>query len=863
MGAFSGGIVTSKGLALLAKVMVGQVPLNFTKIKIGDGDLGGAAPADLVELRHLVKSINITELMTQGDGNAYVTGYFSNEGLNQGFYWKEIGLYATDPQLGEILFSYDYAVAGAEYIPADGGAVITEKTARIHVFFGSAQNVSAVINSSLVYASAEALESKVDKIPGKGLSSTDFSQSEKEKLASIVEASQLGKGLIQIASQEEALAGSEGLKALTPLTANHLINSRLEVLNGVDQEIVTLRSELMESNRKIMTLGAINALKDMADFSVYDFLDSSDAAAGTTASYDAVGKKYDFNRSGQKLNIKDDIMDPFVAIGVRIYNTSLTKLKVINTVNNSKSVTVSSVEYPLIVGEQILLNEASTGLPKPCSVISIAGGSESINRAIAYSSHGETVVPSYNYLTNVLTITENNTTVRWRKVNQYSFVIEKSSDNLNWTTIYTRDTTSRRIWQIKVYADVNNDIHILWQEQPTTASGYYGWFYTKISLTGVVLAPLDYIVNSSTSSVDDVLLLMISSNEIWALYPNSSDGNRLMVMRSLNGGVSWGSRDTVTHLVTPALSVGYWYHINNIRAKKLRNGKVVIFGFSKDVGTATVATQHQPCLMAVSNYEELISTVAPSRLFRISSTDSTGYRNTGDGVHEHPTYDGVIYLGLTCDGNSSPRVYRLLVAGNNTINSQGTGILSGLPSTVVGVDSPFSIMPLYDEISQSNVLACYVWGIVNSNSYNVDRVYLDLDTLVVKSTSQKNLLAKSDSTRGMGGFDLPKNLIPKNDFFCYTPSISQLAYKLEYSIGSAMDLTLDTNINAVANEMVNIPSQYKVTQNGGLLPFSHIGTAFGTQYIEYKGPVNASNTTKLSIDGKATRIEALSVYIAT
>ena len=169
---FSGGILTIKGLALMSKVMSGQTNLVFTKIKIGDGELGSSAPQDLSDLKHIIKTLDIRIANNNNDGTFDLTGYFSNQGLTTGFYWREVGLYATDPQLGEILYSYDYAISNPEYIAAEGGPTVLEKTIRIGATIGSAQNVSAVINSSLIYASKSDIESVQNETPRWGGTAT-------------------------------------------------------------------------------------------------------------------------------------------------------------------------------------------------------------------------------------------------------------------------------------------------------------------------------------------------------------------------------------------------------------------------------------------------------------------------------------------------------------------------------------------------------------------------------------------------------------------------------------------------------------------------------------------------------------------
>lgn len=159
---FGGGLFfTNRGRALQAKAQTG-IQLNFTRIGVGDGELGGQAIADLTALVHEVKSINLNKFKTLPGGKAVVGGVLSNQGLATSFYWRELGLFATDPDLGEILYCYGNAGALAEYIPAGGGAEILEKQVNIVSLIGNAANVSATIEQSLVFETPEGAQAKAD-----------------------------------------------------------------------------------------------------------------------------------------------------------------------------------------------------------------------------------------------------------------------------------------------------------------------------------------------------------------------------------------------------------------------------------------------------------------------------------------------------------------------------------------------------------------------------------------------------------------------------------------------------------------------------------------------------------------------------
>ncbi|HEX9063207.1 MAG TPA: phage tail protein [Clostridia bacterium] len=163
MSAFNGLKFTTRGIALQAKVQAGA-QLKFTRIALGDGELGGSNISDLTSLKHEVKSLGIAKLTTLSGGTAAVGTVLSNQAITTGFYWREVGVFALDPDVGEVLYCYGNAGAAAEYIPAGGGADILNKHIDVVSVVGNASNVTATIDDSLVYATKEDIQNLQDQI---------------------------------------------------------------------------------------------------------------------------------------------------------------------------------------------------------------------------------------------------------------------------------------------------------------------------------------------------------------------------------------------------------------------------------------------------------------------------------------------------------------------------------------------------------------------------------------------------------------------------------------------------------------------------------------------------------------------------
>lgn len=154
--------LTAAGEMLLAKAQIGQ-NLNFSKMQVGQGNLPEGT--DITGLSALIDPIKTIPIIGKEVSNktARVKGYFNNQGISAPFYWKEIGLFADDPDLGEaVLYGYGYATASADRIPAYSVSP-TEFTFVMISMIGNASNITATIDESLIFVPASR------KINGKSL----------------------------------------------------------------------------------------------------------------------------------------------------------------------------------------------------------------------------------------------------------------------------------------------------------------------------------------------------------------------------------------------------------------------------------------------------------------------------------------------------------------------------------------------------------------------------------------------------------------------------------------------------------------------------------------------------------------------
>ncbi len=142
----SGMTLTTAGLNLVAKAMAGA-ELKFTRAWMGDGYMpDGVQPYDMTALANPLLELPITDWEARGDGMAQIEFAVSNKNVQEGFFIREIGVFARDPETGaEVLHSYANSGDTPGYMPAGGGSWLISYDLILGVVVHRARNVTAVL----------------------------------------------------------------------------------------------------------------------------------------------------------------------------------------------------------------------------------------------------------------------------------------------------------------------------------------------------------------------------------------------------------------------------------------------------------------------------------------------------------------------------------------------------------------------------------------------------------------------------------------------------------------------------------------------------------------------------------------------
>lgn len=171
MAQFKTAVITTKGIALMGKVMRGQTALNFSKICTSDTTYTDSQLANLTALSGIKQTAQIASVTRQNDATAKVSTSFSNLSLTSGYYVRTIGLYAVDPSEGDILYSVcivDTSVAQPDYMPPYNGVGVSSLLINMVTTVGNADSVTVTVDPAAVATVSQItdLQDQVDDLKG-------------------------------------------------------------------------------------------------------------------------------------------------------------------------------------------------------------------------------------------------------------------------------------------------------------------------------------------------------------------------------------------------------------------------------------------------------------------------------------------------------------------------------------------------------------------------------------------------------------------------------------------------------------------------------------------------------------------------
>nr|DAU10356.1 MAG TPA: tail collar fiber protein [Caudoviricetes sp.] len=149
MAEFKKIVITKKGQALMAKMIAGQGNIDFTKVAASETAYTDAQLEGLTSLSG-VKQTTLVSKVTRTNGVAIqVEAAMTNTDLKTGYYMKTLGLYAIDPDEGEILYGVSNATVPG-WMPPYNGLTVSGAFFKLVTTVGNAENVSLNVDPGAV-----------------------------------------------------------------------------------------------------------------------------------------------------------------------------------------------------------------------------------------------------------------------------------------------------------------------------------------------------------------------------------------------------------------------------------------------------------------------------------------------------------------------------------------------------------------------------------------------------------------------------------------------------------------------------------------------------------------------------------------
>ena len=145
---FKQAVITKNGRELMAKLLAGGTTTKFTKVSISSTVYQDSQLEALTSLSN-VKMTTDAQSHSNNNATVMVASAFENTGLSNGFDVNTVGLYALDPNKGEILYSVSSALIKG-YMPADTGISKSGFNFKLFVEVGNASNVNLVVDPAAV-----------------------------------------------------------------------------------------------------------------------------------------------------------------------------------------------------------------------------------------------------------------------------------------------------------------------------------------------------------------------------------------------------------------------------------------------------------------------------------------------------------------------------------------------------------------------------------------------------------------------------------------------------------------------------------------------------------------------------------------
>lgn len=146
MAEYSKLVITNDGQALMAKMIAGSGNIDFTKICSSSTQYQENQLQSLTALSNIKQTTLVSKVSRTNNVAIKVEAAFSNVDITTGYYMRTLGLYAVDPDKGEILYAVCIETSNNCYMPPYNGVTVSAAYIQLYTTVGNADSVSLEVN---------------------------------------------------------------------------------------------------------------------------------------------------------------------------------------------------------------------------------------------------------------------------------------------------------------------------------------------------------------------------------------------------------------------------------------------------------------------------------------------------------------------------------------------------------------------------------------------------------------------------------------------------------------------------------------------------------------------------------------------
>lgn len=163
MAQYSKLVLTDDGQALMAKMIAGTGNIDFTKICSSSTQYTESQLQSLTALTNVKQTTLVSKVTRTNEVAIKIEAAFSNADITTGYYMRTLGLYAVDPDKGEVLYAACIETTNNCYMPPYNGVTVSAAYIQLYTTVGNSESVSLEVNPG-AYATIgdiQALEAEI------------------------------------------------------------------------------------------------------------------------------------------------------------------------------------------------------------------------------------------------------------------------------------------------------------------------------------------------------------------------------------------------------------------------------------------------------------------------------------------------------------------------------------------------------------------------------------------------------------------------------------------------------------------------------------------------------------------------------